>query len=42
MQRSGEKCLYNPELYMGIQRDLVNEGIIGKENEEAWKELKYT
>lgn len=34
VQRSGEKRLYNSELYVEIQRDL-NEAIIGKENEEA-------
>lgn len=42
VQRSGEKCLYNSELYVEIQRDLMNEGIIGKENEETLKELKNT
>lgn len=42
VQRSEEKCLYNSEVYVEIQRDLMNDGIIGKENEEAWKELKNT
>lgn len=42
VQRSGEKCFYNSGLYVEIQRDLMNEGIIEKENEEALKELKNT
>lgn len=35
VQRSGEKCLENSELYVGIQRDPMNEGIMGIENEET-------